>query len=52
MEALVHNITAIAGRMLFNPLLLTVPVLGLLALVTGAAGRIATAFQDFQQTRR
>ena len=52
MEALIHSIAVDAARLLLNPVVLPIPVLGLFAIVTGAAGRFATAFEDFQQPRR
>ena len=47
MEAQIHDIALSAGRILLNSFLLTVPVVGGLALVTGVAGRVAIMVEDF-----
>ena len=52
MEALIHSIAVDAARLLFNPVLLPIPLLGVFTIVTGVAGRFAAAFEDFQQPRR
>ena len=47
MEAQIYDIATSAGRVLLNPFLLIVPVIGVLALVTGVAGRVAIVVEDF-----
>ena len=51
MEAHIYDIASNAGRVLLNPFLLTVPVVGVLALVTGFAGRVATFTEDLHSKR-
>lgn len=51
MEAHINDIASIASRILLNPFLLTVPVVGLLALVTGFAARVATFTEDLHSRR-
>ena len=46
MEAHIYDIASNAGRVLLNPFLLTVPVVGALVLVTGLAGRVAISIED------
>ncbi len=48
MEAHIYDIASNAGRVLLNPVLLTVPVVGLLVLVTGFAGRVAISIEDLR----
>jgi hypothetical protein len=47
MEAQIYDFARAAGQALLNPILLTVPVIGVLGLVTGAAGRVAVIAEDF-----
>ncbi len=48
MEAHIYDIASNAGRVLLNPFLATVPVVGLLVLVTGFAGRVAISIEDLR----
>ena len=48
MEAHIYDIASNAGRLLLNPFLLTVPVVGALVLVTGFAGRVAVSIEDLR----
>lgn len=48
MEAHIYDIASNAGRVLLNPFLVTVPVVGLLVLVTGFAGRVAISIEDLR----
>ena len=48
MEAHIYDIASNAGRVLLNPFLLTVPVVGALALVTGLAGRVAVSIENLR----
>ena len=48
MEAHIYDIASNAGRVLLNPFLLTVPVVGALALMTGLAGRVAVSIEDLR----
>jgi hypothetical protein len=48
MEAHIYDIASNAGRVLLNPFLLTVPVVGALVLVTGVAGRVAISIEDLR----
>ncbi len=48
MEAQIYDIASNAGRVLLNPFLLTVPVVGALVLVTGFAGRVAVSIEDLR----
>ncbi len=48
MEAHIYDIASNAGRVLLNPFLLTVPVVGALVLVTGFAGRVAVSIEDLR----
>lgn len=48
MEAHIYDIASNAGRVLLNPFLLTVPVVGALVLVTGLAGRVAISIEDLR----
>ncbi len=54
MEAHIYDIASNAGRVLLNPFLLTMPVVGALVLVTGLAGRVAISIEDLRYvwTRR
>ncbi len=51
MEAQIRDIATSASQVLLNPFLLTVPVVGVLALVTGFASRIALFVEDFVYDR-
>ncbi len=51
MEAHINDIASNASRVLLNPFLLTMPVVGLLALVTGFAARVATFIEDLHSRR-
>jgi len=48
METQIYDIASNAGRVLLNPFLLTVPVVGALVLVTGFAGRVADTIGDLR----
>ena len=48
MEAHIYDIASNVGRVLLNPFLLTMPVIGALALVTGLAGRVAISIEDLR----
>ncbi len=48
METIIYDIASNAGRVLLNPFLLTVPVVGALVLVTGLAGRVAISIEDLR----
>jgi hypothetical protein len=47
MEAQIYDFARTAGQALLNPILLAVPVIGVLGLATGAAGRVAVIAEDF-----
>ena len=47
MEAQIYDFARTAAQALLNPILLAVPVIGVLGLVTGAAGRVAVIAEDF-----
>jgi len=51
MAAQIHDIAISAGGVLLNPFLLTVPILVLLAIVTGFAGRVAVFVEDLRYNR-
>ena len=51
MEAQIHDIATSASQVLQNPILHTVPVVGVLAVVTGFAGRIALFVEDLMYDR-
>ncbi len=46
MEAIINEIATSAGRVILNPFLLGLAVIGLLALVTGTAARVAMAVEE------
>ena len=48
MEAHIYDIASNAGRLLLNPFLLTVPVVGALVLITGLAARMAISLEDLR----
>ena len=48
MDTLISNLATTAGRLLLNPLVITVPLLGLLAVATGFAGRAAIVVEDLR----
>ncbi len=48
MEAHIYDIASNAGRVLLNPFLLTVPVVGALVLMTGLAARMAISIEDLR----
>ena len=47
MEAQIYDFARTAGQALLNPILLVVPVIGVLGIATGAAGRVAVIAEDF-----
>lgn len=51
MEAQIQNMVTSASQVLLNPFLLAVPVVGVSALMTGFAGRIAVFVEDLRFRR-
>lgn len=49
MESQIIEIATAAGRFLLNPVAIIVPLLAVLALATGVAGRIAVFVEDWRQ---
>lgn len=48
MEAQIIEIATAAGRVLLHPAAIGLPLLGVLALATGLAGRVAVLIEDFR----
>ena len=51
MEAQLYEIASHAGRALFSPVLLAGPLIGILALATGAVDRLTIVVEDLQAGR-
>jgi hypothetical protein len=51
MAAQIYDIATSAGGILLNPFLLIVPILVLLAIVTGFAGRVIVFVEDLRYNR-
>ncbi len=51
MEAQIQNVVTSASGVLLNPFLLTVLMVGALAIVTGFAGRVAVFVEDLRYSR-
>ena len=51
MEAQIIEIATAAGRVLIHPIVIAVPLLVVLALATGLAGRLAVLVEDVRQPR-
>ncbi|MCH7844776.1 MAG: hypothetical protein IH850_02990 [Acidobacteria bacterium] len=51
MAAQIQNVVTSASGVLLNPFLLTVLMVGALAIVTGLAGRVAVFVEDLRYSR-
>ncbi len=51
MAAQIHDIATSASGVLLNPFLLIMPIVAVLAIITGFAGRVAVVMEDLRYNR-